>query len=61
MAVYHQFNSAVGGIDYGHEIDALAVKKFAGHYTLLFKYANYFARNFATDTQRIWVSFGIDF
>jgi len=61
MTVYHQFDSAVGGIDYGHEIDALAVKKFAKHYTVLFKYANYFARNFATDTQKFWISIGIDY
>lgn len=61
MTVYHQFDSAVGGIDYGHEIDALVVKKFAKHYTVLFKYANYFARNFKTDTQRFWVSVGVDF
>lgn len=61
MAVYHQFDSAVGGIDYGHEIDALVVKKFAKHYTVLFKYANYFARNFVTDTQKFWISVGVDF
>ena len=60
-AIYHQFDSAVGGINYGHEIDALVVKKFAKHYTVLFKYANYFARNFATDTQKFWVSVGVDF
>ncbi|MCS5565047.1 MAG: alginate export family protein [Methylococcales bacterium] len=61
MAVYHQYDSAIGNIDYGHEIDALAVKKFAGHYTVMFKYANYSAQNHATDTQKIWMSVGVDF
>ena len=61
VTVYHQFNSTLGGIDYGHEIDALVVKKFAKHYTLLFKYANYFANDFATDTQKFWISVGLSF
>jgi len=30
-ALYHHFDSAVGSIDYGHEIDTLVVKKFAKH------------------------------
>ena len=61
MAIYHQYDSATGNIDYGHEIDALVVKKFSGHYTILLKYADYFASGYATDTRKIWVSVGVDF
>lgn len=59
--VYHQFDSAVGTIDYGHEIDALIVKKFGEHYKILAKYAQYYARNFKTDTQKFWLAIGISF
>lgn len=62
LAVYHQFDSAVGGLDYGSEIDALAVKKLADHYTLLLKYANFFGRDPRfPDTQKIWVEIDVDF
>ncbi|MGR9106512.1 MAG: alginate export family protein [Gammaproteobacteria bacterium] len=62
MAVYHQFDSAVGGVDYGSEIDALAVKKISDHYTLLLKYANFFGRDPRfRDTQKIWAEIDVDF
>ncbi len=61
MVVYHQFDSAVGNIDYGHEIDALIVKKFGKHYRMLAKYAQYYSRNFKTDTQKFWLAFGVNF
>ncbi|MGH8557205.1 MAG: alginate export family protein [Methylococcales bacterium] len=62
FARYHQFNSAVGGVDYGSEIDAQAVKKFDDHYTVLLKYANFFShdRRFP-DTQKIWLELDVDF
>lgn len=59
--IYHQFDSATGNMDYGREIDAQVEKKFAGHYTVLFKYANYFANDFANDTQKIWLSVSVNF
>lgn len=61
QAVYHQFDAAEGGEDYGHEIDALISKTFADHYTLMFVYANYFARGYKTDTQKFWAQMTIDF
>jgi hypothetical protein len=33
--VYHRFKSDLGGIDYGHEWDALITHKFGQHWTLL--------------------------
>jgi hypothetical protein len=61
MAIYHQYDSATGNIDYGHEIDALAITQFGGHYTILLKYADYFASGYANDTRKIWMSVGVDF
>jgi Alginate export len=60
-AIYHQFDSAVGGRDYGHEIDAVISKKLSKHYTLQGKYAQYYARDFKTDTQKFWLSLIVGF
>ncbi|MDT8406472.1 MAG: alginate export family protein [Methylococcales bacterium] len=66
MFVYHHFSDDTGGTDFGDEYDALIVKTFGKHYSVLLKYAYYdadsnaptFARN---DTQKIWVQGGISF
>ena len=55
-AIYHNFRSAVGGVEYGNEVDAVIARKFGKHYTVLAKYAQYYAKNFATDTQKFWLS-----
>lgn len=60
FAVYHDFNSNVGGIDYGSEIDAVLATKI-GKTGLLFKYANYDADAFATDTVRYSVQLDYKF
>jgi len=57
---YHRFESDVGGIDYGDEIDALIGFKI-GPVGALIKYANYNADLFGTDTQRIWFQLGISY
>lgn len=54
FVAYHNFDSDVGGISYGDEIDAslaFKVKKV----NILFKYANYQADNFGVDTERFWL------
>lgn len=61
QAVYHQFDAAQGGDDYGHEIDALISRTFLDNYTLLLAYANYFARDYKTDTQKFWVQMTVGF
>lgn len=55
-AIYHDFGSTVGGIDYGSEFDALAVYPVAKNITLLAKYARYNADSFATDRSKVWFS-----
>jgi hypothetical protein len=57
IAVYHDFDSQDGGLDYGSEWDAAIVKTFDDHYALLFKYANYNAEDFSDDTEKYWVQF----
>ena len=61
QAVYHQFDAAEGGETYGHEIDALISRTFADHYTLMFVYANYFARDYKTDTRKFWAQITVAF
>lgn len=51
---YHQFDSATGGVDYGHEWDMSAGIK-TGKLTWLAKYAAYTARGFGADTKKFWL------
>jgi hypothetical protein len=58
--IYHEFDSDFGGLDYGSEWDAsLGVK--LGPVSLLAKYANYEASDFAVDTQKAWLQAEINF
>lgn len=54
-AVYHDFESDEGNIDYGSEIDLLAVKKLTPNLAVAAKYASYDADEFATDTDKFWL------
>ncbi|MGH8516453.1 MAG: alginate export family protein [Panacagrimonas sp.] len=62
-AVYHQFESESGGLDYGDEIDLLASYAVMENLVLYAKYANYSADEFPTagtpaqsvDTEKMWV------
>ena len=58
--IYHQFDSDVGGIDYGSEWDAVISFKL-GAIGVLAKYANYQAANFGTDTEKFWLQAGFSF
>lgn len=51
---YHQFDSDVGSIDYGHEWDASLGFKLR-EVGLLAKYANYKADGFGVDTEKFWL------
>lgn len=51
---FHQFDSARGDIEYGTEWDASAGFKL-GKIGLLLKYADYNARGFGVDTQKLWL------
>ncbi|WP_338445078.1 alginate export family protein [Pelagerythrobacter marensis] len=57
---YHEFDSAFGGLDYGHEWDA-SLGFTLGPAALLAKYANYQADGFAVDTEKFWLQAEIGF
>lgn len=67
IAVYHDFSDASSNIDYGHEVNFLAEKKFGKHYSVMVKYADYIAdsnkntRNTYSDTQKIWLQGAVNF
>ena len=55
--IYHRFNPEAGGPKYGSEWDLIIKKPVADRYSLVFKYADYDARSFATDTEKLWIMF----
>ena len=59
--IYHRFDPEAGGPRYGSEWDMMIEKPIADRYSFMFKYANYDARSFATDTERLWVMFAARF
>lgn len=52
--IFHQFDSAVGNLEYGTEWDASLGFKL-GRIGLLLKYADYEARAFGVDTRKLWL------
>jgi hypothetical protein len=54
MLAFHQFDSAIGDIEYGTEWDASLSFKL-GKVGLLLKYASYDAKGFGTDTRKLWL------
>lgn len=52
---YHDFSSQEGSIDYGTEWNLVANYKIHPTTTLSFKFADYNADNFATDTTKFWL------
>ena len=56
MAVtYHQFDSAAGSVNFGHEWNASMGLKLARGVTGLIKYADYTARGFGVNTRKLWL------
>lgn len=51
---FHQFDSAVGNIEYGREWDASLGCKLRG-VAFLAKFAGYRAKNFGVDTRKLWL------
>ena len=49
------------GPNYGSEWDLMIRKPFAERYSFVFKYANYDARSFAADTEKLWIMFAARF
>lgn len=60
-AVYHDFSSDEGSIDYGTELDLLATRKLFQSVALTLKYADYSADDFGVDTQKFWLMLGYKF
>jgi hypothetical protein len=54
MVVYHRFDSACADQRYGNEWNALIAAK-KGKWTVTAKLADYRARQFATDTRKLWL------
>ncbi len=53
--IYHRFSPEAGGPDYGREWDLVIRKPLAERYSSVLKYADYDARGFATDTEKLWI------
>lgn len=60
-AIYHDFDDDTSSINYGKEIDLLAMKRFGKHYSVSLIYARYDADEFAVDTEKFWVQGHINF
>jgi len=58
VAVYHDFETDVAGIDAGNEFDILAQKTFKQHYTVGVKYSDFDAGDASLgkfDTEKFWL------
>lgn len=51
---YHQYDSDVGGLDFGSEWDA-SLGFNLGQFAILAKYADYDAKGFGVDTRKVWL------
>lgn len=58
LAMYHNFSAETGSSDYGSEINLVA-SALMGKSKITLKYSDYSAKDFATDTSKLWAS--IDF
>lgn len=61
MTVYHRFSAEQGGADYGTEWDFLMARQFGDQYSLVTKYARYRAKDFAADTDKVWLQGQVTF
>ncbi len=66
VAVYHDFDSESGSMDYGDELDLLVTRKlphpdFLKGASVSLKYADYDADDLFTDTKKIWFVLGASF
>ena len=59
-AIYHDYSSDTGGLDYGSEFNLVATAKI-GKVKSLIKFADYSADSFAVDTQKVWFQFDYAF
>jgi hypothetical protein len=55
IAIYHDFSADTGGENWGTELDATVIYTTPWQQQVALKYAAYDARDWATDTTKIWV------
>jgi hypothetical protein len=62
-AVYHDFSSDAGGIDYGTEIDVLLSRKFSANYSGGLKFSSFSSDSAPVyvDTDKLWLYFEANF
>ncbi len=53
-ALYHDYRSTRGNLDYGQEWNFLIARSFGKHVSVSLKYADYDSAGFGADTQKFW-------
>ena len=61
LGVYHDFDANNTSADYGNEWGINISRKFFKRFSAGVKYANYGAEDFATDTQKLWLTLQFDY
>jgi hypothetical protein len=59
--IYHQFNSDKGSLNYGSEINAAVTYPINKNVSTQLTYAAYDAKDFGTDTDKIWLTMNLKF
>ncbi|GAB4189312.1 MAG: alginate export family protein [Wenzhouxiangellaceae bacterium] len=59
--IYHDFEAQDGNLNYGDEINLQLTKSFGKYGSLLIKYAQYYADDFAFDSRRFWFQYAFGF
>ncbi|MEQ8799044.1 MAG: alginate export family protein [Salinisphaeraceae bacterium] len=60
-AAFHDLRAERGNADYGHEIDLSVAFPVNEQFSLLAKFADYRAEEFAVDTRRLWLQATVEF
>ena len=55
MAIYHDFSADTGGAKWGTEIDAAVIYTTPWKQQVALKFAAYDAKDWATDTTKLWI------
>jgi len=55
IGVYHDFSADTGGAKWGTELDAAVIYTAPWKQQFAIKYADYSAKDHATDTQKLWI------
>ncbi len=58
---YHKFSSHRGNMSYRKEWNGSLTRSFLDHFNVGLKYANFRSKNFATNTQKFWFTFGVKY